>query len=532
MNMNKYNRRSEYEADEYEEYAVYPEEDYEPEYYEYEEMSSSNYLCNPEANWDDDDFEITIPKMTVPKIFKALPKPVTTSLSISVEVEVEPEVPEKSEKPEVDLTKFLNWGKPKQPEPKVEKPESDVELTQFLNWGQSKLSIPEPTPEPVVDLEFPSLEDASKKPANSPRFNMGGRVRFTQKLDLAEVERECLDIVKQELEIVTIKVPNLYLHKRKAREYCESAVGGHTCHRDDCRAAHSLEDYLPRRCTLSTLACKEKKKVEECKLKHDDETFEAFLLRIKVINSSMFKKLNQVREQNRLSFKEGISQHKNKPSEKKECKIEVPVYEYVPSNRSFSSYLDAFNFDRPESKNEYPIFEEVKEEEIEEVKEEKEPEVWTTVEKKKKEKVKDVRTQAIETFSNSEKIGMTLSKTKLCLHWQKNGKCPRGDQCGFAHGKEELKVATCIFGVKCKKPDCKFAHPGESDKRSEAFEVLSNTEKIGQKLAKTKLCLHWEKNRKCPKGKFCGFAHGKEELQVAKCIFADKCRKPDCHFSH
>ena len=32
-------------------------------------------------------------------------------------------------------------------------------------------------------------------------------------------------------------------------------------------------------------------------------------------------------------------------------------------------------------------------------------------------------------------------KTTLCWHWEKkNGACPFGSGCGFAHGKEELRV--------------------------------------------------------------------------------------------
>ena len=534
--MNKYNDfTGEYEyASDYEaEYVPYEDEEYVP--YEDEEYFPQGKNRTYEislGNWDDDDFEAVIPKVTIPKFPKVL-KPISTSFSIEIEVEAEPKpepepIPEKTE---VDLTRFLNWNKTKQPTT-PEKPEIDVDMTQFLNWGQTKLSLPEEKKETKQSLEFPSLEDSLNQPKPvQKKFNMG-KARFT-KLDLAKVEKECLDIVKKELEIISIvpDVPNLYLNKRKAREYCESVACGFSCYRDNCRMAHSLEDYLPLRCPLSSIACKEKnsgtvlKKNEDCKRKHDDETLEMFLFRIKLVDSSLFKKLNNVREKNKTAFKE---ERKIKTPEKVFYKPQKESYEYISSDRCFSTYLDALKCDL---KNQTVEENQVEENQVEEAQVEEEN--WIVVEKKKKEEdKKSIRAKAIKTLSDVKKIEKALNKTKLCLNWRKNGKCPRGNQCGFAHGQEELKVATCIFGIKCKKADCKFAHPGESDRRSEAFDVLSNTEKIVQKLAKTKLCLHWQKNGKCPKGKDCGFAHGKEELQIAKCIFGEKCRKPECRFAH
>lgn len=54
-------------------------------------------------------------------------------------------------------------------------------------------------------------------------------------------------------------------------------------------------------------------------------------------------------------------------------------------------------------------------------------------------------------------------KIKLCDFYIKNGKCDRGDNCSYAHGKEDLKdfEKKCNFGLKCHKEDCKFSHPDD-----------------------------------------------------------------------
>lgn len=58
-----------------------------------------------------------------------------------------------------------------------------------------------------------------------------------------------------------------------------------------------------------------------------------------------------------------------------------------------------------------------------------------------------------------------------------------------------------------------------------------NSEK---KYYKLKLCYSYEKNKKCDKGNYCTYAHGKEELKSYKkeCINGLACFKKDCQFSH
>lgn len=52
-------------------------------------------------------------------------------------------------------------------------------------------------------------------------------------------------------------------------------------------------------------------------------------------------------------------------------------------------------------------------------------------------------------------------KLKLCNFYEKHGKCTKGDNCNYAHGKDDLKdfKKECINGLKCFKKDCLFLHP-------------------------------------------------------------------------
>ncbi|KAI7869086.1 hypothetical protein K492DRAFT_212102 [Lichtheimia hyalospora FSU 10163] len=52
-------------------------------------------------------------------------------------------------------------------------------------------------------------------------------------------------------------------------------------------------------------------------------------------------------------------------------------------------------------------------------------------------------------------------KLKLCNFYENYGKCNRGDNCNYAHGKDELREfkKICNFGLDCYKEDCHFTHP-------------------------------------------------------------------------
>ena len=63
-----------------------------------------------------------------------------------------------------------------------------------------------------------------------------------------------------------------------------------------------------------------------------------------------------------------------------------------------------------------------------------------------------------------------------------------------------------------------------TQKRTNAFEILGNKEKLGESLAKTRMCNSVDKKEPCPHAEKCRFAHGLDELKISPCLFADRCR--------
>jgi len=60
-------------------------------------------------------------------------------------------------------------------------------------------------------------------------------------------------------------------------------------------------------------------------------------------------------------------------------------------------------------------------------------------------------------------------------------------------------------------------------KRVEAYELLADKEKLGNALAKTRMCNSIDKNEVCTHGDSCRFAHNLSELKISNCLFGDKC---------
>jgi len=51
-------------------------------------------------------------------------------------------------------------------------------------------------------------------------------------------------------------------------------------------------------------------------------------------------------------------------------------------------------------------------------------------------------------------------KTRMCIYFEKNGRCRNGDQCPYAHSKSEIVSPQCHYGAACRfKERCKFSHP-------------------------------------------------------------------------
>jgi hypothetical protein len=96
---------------------------------------------------------------------------------------------------------------------------------------------------------------------------------------------------------------------------------------------------------------------------------------------------------------------------------------------------------------------------------------------------------------NSEK---KYYKLKLCYSYEKNKKCDKGNDCTYAHGKEELKSykKECINGLACFKKDCQFSHPEDWNYRNNV-----------------KTCEYYM-NGFCKNGDNCDFKHIKEDIEI------------------
>lgn len=54
----------------------------------------------------------------------------------------------------------------------------------------------------------------------------------------------------------------------------------------------------------------------------------------------------------------------------------------------------------------------------------------------------------------------TRAKTRMCIYFEKNGKCRNGDHCPYAHSSEEIVAPQCHYGAACRFKDrCRFSHP-------------------------------------------------------------------------
>lgn len=76
-------------------------------------------------------------------------------------------------------------------------------------------------------------------------------------------------------------------------------------------------------------------------------------------------------------------------------------------------------------------------------------------------------------------------------------------------------------------------HNRRIQKRTDSFELLSDTDGMAKRLSKTKICHNLEKYGKCTRN-VCTFAHSMGELNDPECVFDAKggCRKKNCMFKH
>jgi len=87
-----------------------------------------------------------------------------------------------------------------------------------------------------------------------------------------------------------------------------------------------------------------------------------------------------------------------------------------------------------------------------------------------------VRSQALDTLADQQKLREAKKYTKLCDSVTSGKPCRHGERCRFAHSIEQLTVSPCFFKEKCRhvkkvdglihnidgKPCCKHIHPCET----------------------------------------------------------------------
>lgn len=78
-------------------------------------------------------------------------------------------------------------------------------------------------------------------------------------------------------------------------------------------------------------------------------------------------------------------------------------------------------------------------------------------------------------------------KTSMCKNLLN---CAFGDKCRFAHSKEELRKARCMYGVNCKNPYCTYEHSADENEQEEFLKKLEE-----QKLQEEARIAEEEKKR-------------------------------------
>lgn len=178
------------------------------------------------------------------------------------------------------------------------------------------------------------------------------------------------------------------------------------------------------------------------------------------------------------------------------------------------------------------------------------------------------RTDAFDKLKDKNNVIQNTFKTRLCDAFKKDGKCPYGNTCHYAHSESELRKTPCLFKGACKnKSTCKFDHSEnivlpvvkpairilsrkepvvveldettlgvvETKKRSfpPTKEMKKETKDKVKMTYRSKMCSAFLKDGKCPYNSTCHYAHTEDELRKASCIFGAGCRhKSICQYDH
>ncbi|KAJ1956742.1 hypothetical protein GGI12_005227, partial [Dipsacomyces acuminosporus] len=113
-----------------------------------------------------------------------------------------------------------------------------------------------------------------------------------------------------------------------------------------------------------------------------------------------------------------------------------------------------------------------------------------------------------------------LYKTKLCDKFERDGECPYGAKCVFAHGEKELRSReTTPLNVARNDSDDRQRSYAQSSLHQQQSQQRSGQNTARQyssnPLYKTRLCQRYSEQGECPYGEKCQFAHGEGELRAA-----------------
>jgi butyrate response factor 1 len=159
--------------------------------------------------------------------------------------------------------------------------------------------------------------------------------------------------------------------------------------------------------------------------------------------------------------------------------------------------------------------------------------------------------------ANMKTFDSSKEKTQLCLFMKKEGDCPHGSDCNFAHCLEELphngklyktelcntfmSTGRCKYGIVCNfahgdeelryNDECEDESEDESEDEGEDetsdvpddqdISMDQKMELISDERYKITICKHWENTGRCRRGAMCVFAHGESDMW---CMFREACK--------
>ncbi|KAF9613279.1 hypothetical protein IFM89_006778 [Coptis chinensis] len=116
---------------------------------------------------------------------------------------------------------------------------------------------------------------------------------------------------------------------------------------------------------------------------------------------------------------------------------------------------------------------------------------------------------------NWEEDQNIINRMRLCRKFYNGEECPFGDRCNYRHEDPRKFRETSVISIRTTGPPIDDGPKTEQSDRSETVNSSVDGNWMNLKPAswKTKMCNKWETTGNCPFGDKCHFAHGQSELQ-------------------